>query len=249
MSDKIVKLLFESDINPEIIIEPTCGKGSFILSAIKQFNNIKKVYGIEIYKPYVWETKLSILEFYLQNLDYNKPEISIIHSSIFDYNFKKLSTSINKQELLILGNPPWVTNSKLSQLNSQNLPTNANVKNQSGMDALTGKSNFDIAEFITIMLIEAFQEFKGHIALLVKNIVIKNILQLQKTKNYKISKIDKYTIDSKKEFNAAVDASLFKCSLDDKSNYICSDIIYIIYSIYLISVGLIQSLFPIYPII
>lgn len=41
---------------PEILIEPTCGKGNFICAALKTFSFLKKIYGVEIYKPYVWET-------------------------------------------------------------------------------------------------------------------------------------------------------------------------------------------------
>lgn len=40
---------------PEIVIEPTCGKGNFIVSSLKHFDSVKKVFGIEIYKPYVWK--------------------------------------------------------------------------------------------------------------------------------------------------------------------------------------------------
>ena len=50
---------------------------------------------------------------------------------------------------------------KLGSLNSANLPKKTNFKNHSGLDAMTGKGNFDIAEFITIIMLETFQEMKG----------------------------------------------------------------------------------------
>jgi hypothetical protein len=52
--------------NFEFLIEPTCGKGNFILAALKQINTLKKIVGIEIYQPYVWETKFKILDFYIR---------------------------------------------------------------------------------------------------------------------------------------------------------------------------------------
>lgn len=47
---------------------------------------------------------------------------------------------------LILGNPPWTTNSKMGQIDGTNLPEKSNVDTLKGMDALTGKSNFDISK-------------------------------------------------------------------------------------------------------
>lgn len=36
------------DINPAVIVEPTCGIGNFITASLKTFNSIEKAYGIEI---------------------------------------------------------------------------------------------------------------------------------------------------------------------------------------------------------
>lgn len=223
LANKIVNYLAKKDILPEIIIEPTCGKGNFIIASLLNFKTIKKVFGVEIYKPYVWETKFSILDFFLSNPDSNKPEITITHCSIFDFDFKNISKEFPTEKLLLIGNPPWVTNSKLGSLNSSNLPKKSNFKNQNGLDAMTGKGNFDIAEYITLMLLDAFQNHNGYLALLVKNSVIKNIVYDQKDKNYKIGEIEKYCIDSKKEFNVSVEAALLYCKLNSNPNYECNE--------------------------
>ena len=151
LTNRVAKYLKEN-ISPEIVIEPTCGKGSFIIAALSNFKTLKKVVGIEIYKPYVWETKFSILDYFLSNPDSNKPEITIKHCNIFDFDFKNISKRFPDEKILIIGNPPWVTNAKLGSLNSSNLPQKSNFKNQKGLDAMTGKGNFDIAEYITLML-------------------------------------------------------------------------------------------------
>ena len=88
---------------------------------------------------------------------------------------------------------------------------------------MTGKGNFDIAEYITLMMIETFQHQKGNIALLVKNTVIKNIVFDQFSKQYRISEIEKYCIDSKKEFNVSVEASLFYCKLNSNPSFKCKE--------------------------
>lgn len=223
LANKVAFHLTTKNVSPEIIIEPTCGKGNFIVASLRQFTDIKKVFGIEIYKPYVWESKFNIIDFYLSNPTENKPEISIIHSSVFDFDFKTIAKENNTKEILIIGNPPWVTNSKLGSLNSSNLPKKTNFKNHNGLDAMTGKGNFDIAEYITLMMIETFQNQKGNIALLVKNSVIKNIVFDQFAKKYVISNIEKHCIDSKKEFNVSVEASLFYCRLNSSSAFNCAE--------------------------
>lgn len=223
LANKVALHLTTKNVSPEIVIEPTCGKGNFIVASLKQFDSIKKVFGIEIYKPYVWESKFNIIDFFINNPTENKPEILIIHSSVFDFDFKTIAKENGTKEILIIGNPPWVTNSKLGSLNSSNLPKKTNFKNHNGLDAMTGKGNFDIAEYITLMMIETFQHQKGNIALLVKNTVIKNIVFDQFSKKYNISEIEKYCIDSKKEFNVSVEASLFYCKLNSNPFFECAE--------------------------
>lgn len=221
LANKITSNLSSKGISPEIIIEPTCGKGNLIIASLHNFKQIKHIFGIEIYKPYVWETKFNIINFFLDNPNNNKPEILISHSSVFDFNFQHLANQYSINKILIIGNPPWVTNSKLGSLNSKNLPKKSNFKNHSGLDAITGKGNFDIAEFITLTMIDAFQKMNGHLVLLVKNSVIKNIVFDQNKNQYQISSFEKHSIDSKKEFNVSVEASVFFCQLNTRPSFDC----------------------------
>ena len=223
LANKITLYLTAKDVSPEIVIEPTCGKGNFIIVSLQNFKNIQNVFGVEIYKPYLWETKFNIINYYLENPINIKPIISIINKNVFEFDFNSIAKKYAKNNILVIGNPPWVTNSKLGSLNSNNLPTKSNFKNHSGLDAMTGKGNFDIAEFITLMMIETFQKINGNIALLVKNAVVKNILFDQVNKKYSISELEKLCIDSKKEFNVSVEACLFSCNLNSKSEFECSE--------------------------
>lgn len=208
---------------PDVVIEPTCGKGNFIVAALKTFKSLKKVYGIEIYRPYVWETKFSILDFFIKNPNTNKPDIFICHYNVFDFDFKTIASEVAGQNILVIGNPPWVTNSMLGGLNSSNLPAKSNFKKHNGLDAITGKGNFDIGEYITMIMLETFQHLNGNIALLVKNSVIKNIIFDQKKNKYKIGNIEKYCIDSKKEFGVSVDAALFFSKLNASPSFKCNE--------------------------
>jgi hypothetical protein len=223
LTNKVTLHLASKNISPEIVIEPTCGKGNFIIASLHNFKNIKNVFGVEIYKPYVWETKFNIVDFFLSNPNSDKPEISIVHCNVFDFDFKEIAKKHSTNDILVIGNPPWVTNSKLGSLNSTNLPKKTNFKNHSGLDAMTGKGNFDIAEFITLTMIETFQNMKGNLLLLVKNSVIKNIVFDQNKNRYKISAIEKHCIDSKKEFNVSVEAALFYCKLNSLPTFECKE--------------------------
>lgn len=223
LANKCTLYLANKSANPQIVIEPTCGKGNFIVASLSTFSNIEKVFGVEIYKPYVWETKFNIIEFYLNNPQEQKAQISILHCDVFDYDFKSLAKQFSEKEILIIGNPPWVTNSKLGSLNSTNLPKKSNFKNHSGLDAMTGKGNFDIAEFITLKMLDLCQNIKGNLLLLVKNSVIKNIVSDHAKNKYSISEIEKHCIDSKKEFNVSVEASLFYCKLKSKTQNFCTE--------------------------
>ncbi|MDR0431094.1 MAG: SAM-dependent methyltransferase [Tannerellaceae bacterium] len=223
LANKTTLFLTEKGVSPQIIIEPTCGKGNFIIASLKNFNQIETVFGVEIYKPYVWECKFNIIDFFLDNPNTRKPDIKIYHFNVFDFNFKEIQKKCGDKKLLVIGNPPWVTNSQLGSLNSNNLPRKINLKNHSGIDAITGKGNFDIAEYITEMLIKTFQETTGNIALLVKNSVIKNIVYEQYKNKHKISDLEKYGIDSKKEFNVSVEASLFLLTLNSQSTFDCKE--------------------------
>ncbi|MBC7642854.1 MAG: hypothetical protein H7174_11035 [Flavobacterium sp.] len=223
LASKVTLHLVSKNILPKVLIEPTCGKGNCIIASLKNFKSITTIFGVEIYKPYVWETKFNILNFHLENPKSNKPEISILHCNVFDFDFKKIAKQFCLEEILIIGNPPWVTNSMLGSLNSTNLPRKNNFKNHSGLDAMTGKGNFDIAEFITMSLIDTFQNNNGNLLLLVKNSVVKNIVFDQNKRIFKIGTIEKHSIDCKKEFNVSVEASLFYCKLNSVPEFNCKE--------------------------
>ena len=211
---------------PEIVVEPTCGKGNFIIAVLKNLKHVKKIFGVEIFKPYIWESKFNIIDFYLGNPENSKPEILISHCDVFDFDFKQIAKANFGKNILVIGNPPWVTNAKLGSLNSSNLPKKTNFKNHSGLDAMTGKGNFDIAEFITLTMLNTFQMMDGHLLLLVKNSVIKNIVFDQKANNYLIASMEKHCIDTKKEFKVSVEASFFYCKLNSKTEFNCKEFNY-----------------------
>ncbi len=223
LTDEIVNFISKDEVNYEFVLEPTCGKGNFIISAIKKFPQIKRLIGVEIYQPYVWETKFKILSYFVSNKLKNIPNIEIIHANVFEFSFEKIAKETKNYKSLIVGNPPWVTNSELRVLESKNLPKKSNFKKHRGLEAITGKGNFDIGEYIAIELIKNFQYHQGNFAFLVKNSVIKNIIADQKQNNFLISDNKKLCIDAKKEFNVSVNAALLFSKLGKIVSFNCAE--------------------------
>ena len=205
-------------IRPQVIVEPTCGLGNFIIAALLTFDSIEDVYGIEIYKPYL-DALNEKLQTFGSSLDYIN--VHLYHENIFDFDFRQITENVNGRVVLAIGNPPWVTNSKLSEIGSDNLPIKTNFKKTKGLEAITGKANFDIAEYISIQIIEKFSAENVHFAFLLKNSVIKNLVYEQKAGKASLSNIAQYNIDAQKEFGVSVSAALLSMRLFGGHERIC----------------------------
>jgi hypothetical protein len=190
------------------VLEPTCGRGNFIRGLLQLATKPDEIQGIELQKRYVREC----ITYYAQESNVN---ISIHQANIFHLNLSKdLKWQQSGSPLLVIGNPPWITNSELGSLESTNLPVKANLKGLSGFEAMTGGSNFDIAEYIWLKLIWELASEEPTIALLCKTSVARNILQFAYKTNLPIGKATIWKIDSKKHFGALVDACLFCIEID-----------------------------------
>ena len=157
LAQEVTNYVFLKSNDFEFVLEPTCGKGNFLMASINQSQALKKVVGVEIYQPYVWETKFKILAHFLSTKEASKPEIDIIHANAFEFSYESLAQSTQNLKTLVIGNPPWVTNSELSSINSENLPKKSNFKKHRGFEAITGKGNFDIGEYISLTLLKGLK--------------------------------------------------------------------------------------------
>src|SRR5438034_7997380 len=78
----VCQKLFELGYRPEVLIEPTCGNGNFIIAALEIFPSIRKVFGLEIQEGYVTECKARLLAALLSRPEL-KREIQIQQGNIF----------------------------------------------------------------------------------------------------------------------------------------------------------------------
>ena len=218
LADRVCKLLINKGINPSMVVEPTFGKGNFIQAAIKNFDNIKKIYGVEIQEHYEMFLKKTLLENGLiNNLKDKNTTLEIHRDDFFQHEFPEFLFD-KEEELLFLGNPPWVTIAELSKLNSINIPEKSNFKKHKGLDAITGKANFDVSEYIIIKLIEMLNYIgKGTIAILCKNSVTKNIVHSLPSNEWNITTLEQYNFSAKEEFNVNTEASLFLIKVGEKN--------------------------------
>ena len=207
---KVCKILKDKiGVAPNVIIEPTCGEGNFIKASLDIFDNISELYGVEIQKGYYIRAKKEFKDY---------KNIKIILDNIFTHDFGNIGCNNN---ILIIGNPPWVTNSKIGMAGLNNLPEKKNFKGLKGLDAITGKGNFDIAEYIILQMIAKFTNCDGYIAMLCKNIVIRNILEHIHNYDFKIGDMRMYNFSAKEIFNASCEASLFVAKLGVEKEYTC----------------------------
>lgn len=213
---RICQWLQTKGVCPDVLVEPTFGQGHFLLAALETFPSIQHVYGIEIHPPYFNETQQKVKE-----LQKNNRQIHLFCDDVFRFSFSEIAKRHAGQFILVLGNPPWVTNSWLGRRDSENVPRKSNYKNVRGIEALTGKGNFDIGESVTSSMLNTFAESKGCFAFLVKNSVVKNIVHAQQQFRLPIAHMERIAMDTQKEFNVSVDASLFFAVFQAKTTLEC----------------------------
>jgi hypothetical protein len=210
LASRVCHYLAEVNVSPRVIVEPTYGMGNFIVAGLSAFPQAALVYGVEVQDQYEWHLKMALLAESMQGRRYSA-EIELHQDDVFTHHFSE--DVLKAQDILIVGNPPWVTSAELGVLGAHNLPAKRNVKGFNGLDAVTGKSNFDIGEFILLRLLDLFSGQRGTLAMLCKNSVIKNIVEVLPRRQYRVSNIRALQIDARREFDAAVDASLLVMDL------------------------------------
>ena len=201
LAKQICTLLVQRGIIPNIVLEPTCGVGSFLVAAAETFPRAQ-LFGWDINAEYVEQAQSALNQI-------GASERSAITAKDFFKHDWETELAGFRGELLILGNLPWVTNATVSSLNGANVPAKQNFQNFRGLDARTGKSNFDISEWMLIQLVKSLRGKSATIAMLCKTAIARKLLRFAWQNDGRIAKASLYRIDAKKHFAASVDACLF----------------------------------------
>lgn len=183
------------------IVEPTCGRGELLIAALNAFPAAQQAFGLEINADYFAAAS--------RNVEPLRSErrIAIEQGDFFAADWPLLFREL-PEPILVIGNPPWVTNSELGVWNSSNVPTKSNFQGRRGIEALTGKSNFDISEWMLLRLVESLRGMNATIAVLCKTAVARKVLAECWRRNWPISVPGLFAIDAAQHFGAAVDAGL-----------------------------------------
>lgn len=204
LAEAVCRLLAAEGVQPACVLEPTCGQGTFLEAAANVFSDCPRLVGREWNRAYVAEAR--------RRLGTSVGEVDLAQGDFFQQDWPSL---LRRQSgpLLVLGNPPWVTNSALGTLGSGNLPTKSNFQNQRGISAKTGKANFDISQWMILQLLEAMPQPGGTLAMLCKTTVARKVLEQAWKAGLPIANSSIRKINSREHFDAAVDACLLVCHM------------------------------------
>ena len=200
LAREVCSLLVRQGVNADTVLEPTCGIGAFLVAAGEAFPKARLL-GWDINSDYVEQAKSGLAESGAVG------RASLGRQEFFAHDWEKELAGL-PGELLFLGNLPWVTNATVSGMNGTNLPAKENFQGFRGIEARTGKSNFDISEWMLIRLVRALRGRRAIIALMCKAGAARKLLRYAWQNDGRIAEASLYRIDAKKHFGASVSACL-----------------------------------------
>ena len=201
LAREVCSLIAGTGFHPASILEPTCGTGSFLKASLETFPGVSRVFGFEINPQYVAQAQRAVAH------ALPHASIEVYQSDFFFTNWSEIVERL-PEPILVIGNPPWVTNAELSTLGSNNVPMKSNLDNLRGIDALTGKSNFDISEWMLRENIKWLNSRNGLLAMLCKTTVARKVLLYAWQNGLRLESASLYTFDAQEYFGALVDACL-----------------------------------------
>lgn len=195
----ICRLLVRRGLRPATVIEPTCGTGSFLVAAAQAFPEAA-LWGQDIDPAHARATRSALAGVGRR-----------VRVRVGDVFRTAWSDTLAREQapLLVLGNPPWVTNAELTVLGVSNLPSKWNLKALSGLAAKTGASNFDVSEWLLLRLLALGQGRDVTVAMLVKTTVARRVLSHAHAQGLALVDASLHRIDAQAAFGVAVDAGLF----------------------------------------
>jgi hypothetical protein len=211
LARKACRLLSTLGISPKSVVEPTCGTGNFVIAAVEEFRDTQKILGFDINPEYVKNTRYALERLHC-DIDVG---VSVV--DFFNTDWANILGSL-PEPILVIGNPPWVTNTELSTLKSSNLPEKNNSRGISGLGAITGKSNFDVSEWMLNRIFDSLSNRKATVAMLCKTSVARKALKHLWDNGIKTTSSRIFLIDAAKYFGISADACFLVCMLNHTSN-------------------------------
>jgi hypothetical protein len=202
---EVANRISHAGVAPSFIIEPTCGTGAFVYASASVFKSAQKIIGFEVNKDY--------LDSAISSDGSSDDRIEFVHKNFYEVDWLEIFAKTEGKPLVV-GNLPWVTSSTQGVLGSTNLPTKTNTSGLSGHEARTGKSNFDISEWMSITLLRAITNRDSDFAMLLKTSVARKVISFLERESVGLSNCELIHIDAGEHFDASVDACLLIVQID-----------------------------------
>lgn len=189
------------------VLEPTCGRGHFLAGLLAFDPPPGEIFGVEVQAGHLAAAR---------DVAKGAPRsvrVTVTEGNLFDLDLKTALPWRGRGSLLVVGNPPWITNAALGALGSDNRPARVNHDGARGIDAMTGSSNFDIAEAVWRKLLDELADEQPTIALLCKTSVARNVLEHAARTGLPVSAASLVRVDARVWFGAAVEACLLCLTL------------------------------------
>jgi hypothetical protein len=206
LSAEICQFLVQRGIRPAAIVEPTCGEGSFVESALAAFAPAVGIWAFDCNAAHLYRLQAKLGS-------ESRSRVMCWEQNFFSFDWPEFVRTL-PDDVLFLGNPPWVTNAAMGALGNLNLPVKSNFQKRSGLAAKTGAANFDISEWMLIRLAEALGGKRGMIAMLCKTSTARRFLRYAWTSDLIVSDASLHHIDADEHFGVTVEACLLLCRLN-----------------------------------
>jgi len=216
LAAEVCDLLCRLGLNPGSIVEPTCGEGSLLFQALDHFPDAHQAIAHDVSPLYIATVRARLQRRVYAN------RVSILQGNFFQTDWPQLIDKL-PEPILVVGNPPWITSAQIGALGGANLPEKTNFQKHKGLNAKTGKSNFDISEWMLIRILHWLDNRTGTLAMLCKTAVARKLLFHAWKGDLSLSDAALYHINAAKHFGATVDACLFVCNFAPNAyNHDCS---------------------------
>lgn len=201
LARQVSRLAARVGARPASILEPTCGRGAFLTAAAEVFPDTP-ARGFDIDPGHVEAARHALV---------GRP-VEIALGDCFEVAWEDVLAAM-PDPVLVLGNPPWVTSADLGALGSRNLPKKSNFKRFTGLDARTGKSNFDVSEWILLRLLTALRGRDFRMVMLCKSSVARRVMEYVTREGLALSGAT-YRIDARGAFDVSTAAVVMTLATD-----------------------------------
>jgi hypothetical protein len=200
LARRVAALVERTEKRIGTIVEPTCGVGAFLQAAAERFGRSANYWGFDVNTEYVEAARAALARI-------GPWAATVQRRDFYTTNWEEF-LSEQVEPLLIIGNPPWITNAGMGVIRGNNLPAKSNFQRHSGLDAKTGKANFDISEWMLVRLLQALHGKQAAIAMLCKTATARKVLQHAWVNSLDVGNSSLHLIDAAAEFGVSVDACL-----------------------------------------